>query len=300
VLRYSCFIFSFCFINISIASESVGKIVFLRGEVAIVSKGDSKARYLKLNEDVLEDSTITTHDKSICKVRFKSGSTITIAPNSKALIREDITKGRKTITLMVGKVKNIIQPRDRKHFYVKTTSAVMGVRGTSFVVSYSPEAQVTSVVTLEGEVALLKRDNTKSDLENLEKVNLKPDELVRASEFSKTSVLISKASEPVKIDSLQTSSLSNEKFYDEKKYEVNEKMGKFVHLNSGIVFDASEVKVNSYVKNGSFKISKMIVDPKKGVLKNNVVQEELTEKVKNQLPPRSILPKLDDPYEEID
>ena len=41
---------------------------------------------------------------------------------------------------------------------VKTRSAVMGVRGTKFQATYNPANKNTSLITVEGKVAMVKKE----------------------------------------------------------------------------------------------------------------------------------------------
>ncbi len=141
---------------------AVGHAKLVRGEAHIV---------LALGMVVQPDDHIVTADDGRVRIRFPELSEIFVSPSSDIVVTESLIEKRagpskRTIllNLVKGRVRSRVQGRygDDKYgdgeskFEVKTKSAVAGVRGTDFVVSFEPGENEwkTEVRTLTGSVSL--------------------------------------------------------------------------------------------------------------------------------------------------
>ena len=114
---------------------------------------------------------VTTAEDGRVRIRFPELSEIFVSPQSsivitEALIEKRIGPAKRTILLDLkhGRVRSRVQGRygheqdanDESKFEIKTRSAVAGVRGTDFIVSFDPSetAWKMDVQTLSGKVAL--------------------------------------------------------------------------------------------------------------------------------------------------
>jgi hypothetical protein len=283
------------------ALKPIGVVKMIKGKVASVRGDNNKVFFLKRGDKVFEDSTLTSHKKSFARINLFSGSSVVIGPDSKMLLHNMKKNEEKIITLMKGKIKSLVDKKDRKHFYIKTESASMGVRGTHFVIGHYPQGSVTSVVTLEGEVGLTKND-TRDEVtdEKMKKILKKPQQIIRAGEFSKATSLISEATPPETIAKEQIKQLEKTNFVDDNTLAVDKVKGKVVHIETGLFFEAAKLGKNAIIKSGDLILKNGSFDVVKGVVSKVKDLLLLNNDIKEQLPPPSILKEQKDPYDELD
>ncbi|MCK5268283.1 MAG: FecR domain-containing protein [Spirochaetes bacterium] len=152
------------------------RVSFVFGKVFITSPGNEKATAItgmRLNRSM---NIITMGNNSRCDIQSDSGNLIRIKGNSQISLDEIFKskhlKTEKTlITLIKGKILVKIQPLLKKgKFSIKTQTAVVGVRGTEFTVSYS-EKKGAAVAVKKGKVVLKRRIKLKlkKELKPIEK-----------------------------------------------------------------------------------------------------------------------------------
>ncbi len=148
--------------NSASATPFYAEVTVLKGQASQLSPGTSNPTWLKRGDRLTEDTSILTRDKSFIKLKVLSdGSSITLGPKSKIVLNKVRPKERSIVTLLIGNLKaKVIKESKKKHnkskLYIKTPSAALGVRGTEFIVVVNQQNKVTSLVTLEGEVAMAK------------------------------------------------------------------------------------------------------------------------------------------------
>lgn len=148
--------------------------------VKVLNEILSKASLLTSPRDVSDSGAVylgdrieTLPEQSVA-VRLVDGSEVNLGPGSDLVIQEfDRSKDSGSTQIEIHKgVIHVLVPKNlyraKKHFYVKTPVAVMGVRGTEFIVEHD-ELYGSRVHTFEGTVALGK--NTE-DLENTQTTQL--------------------------------------------------------------------------------------------------------------------------------
>ncbi|MFD2445149.1 chitobiase/beta-hexosaminidase C-terminal domain-containing protein [Bacillus sp. CGMCC 1.16607] len=139
------------------ASSRVALINDVKGTVYIKMGGGKKEIKAAEGMSVAEGYTIRTEGKSSITIEYDDGTESTLGANSKVLISDlDGKNGKKTkLKVVTGKlwnsVKNILNINDK--YDVETPTAVMGVRGTLFLVTADPVTGETKVSVLDGEVA---------------------------------------------------------------------------------------------------------------------------------------------------
>lgn len=138
------------------AGKNVAIVKIIKGEVNYLTLGSTK----KLNKDdwVQEGSVIKTAEKSFVKLVFVDKSQMNIGPNSEMKIETFNGKEAGVIDLVKGKIRSQVtkdylemENKEQSKMYIKTTNAVMGVRGTDFMIATN--GKVSSVVLFEGEIA---------------------------------------------------------------------------------------------------------------------------------------------------
>ena len=147
------------FIHIEIASGQStggGQAQLVEGRTFIVRQGEE----MEINSypmDFKDQDLIQTFDKGKVHLTLKGGDEIFLAPKTKILFEEKLEiKGSKRIlnrTLKLnGRLLAIIQRSDETPIQIRTPNAIVGVKGTEFVVEFLSKA--TNVGTLKGTVNL--------------------------------------------------------------------------------------------------------------------------------------------------
>ncbi|MBT3583643.1 MAG: FecR domain-containing protein [Halobacteriovoraceae bacterium] len=107
---------------------------------------------------------------------LQDNSLISLGPNSKAVLSDVVKKGGTVIAHLKGVLRAKVQkgtPRNLK-LVLKTRGAVMAVRGTEFMTLTNPQNGITTLVTLEGKVEIVKA-----------KVAFNPTEMIKKIEENK-------------------------------------------------------------------------------------------------------------------
>lgn len=141
-------------------AAKVAKVVLMRGMVkAKLTSGEIVD--VKMDSSLPEGATLQTAEKSFVKLIFIDKSTMNLGPNSQMVINSFPKKEAGIITLMKGEIKSQVtkdymemDDKSKSKLYIKTKTAAMGIRGTSFQVNFNPENQNTSLITFEGKVAM--------------------------------------------------------------------------------------------------------------------------------------------------
>lgn len=146
----------------SFASTKVALVKLIRGEVSALVLG--KTIKLKLDDWVEEGAVIKTEDKSFIKLIFTDKSQMNVGPNSQMKIEKFSGKDSGVIDLVKGKIRSQvtkdylqIKDKDKSKLFIKTSNAVMGVRGTDFMISTN--GQTTSTILFEGEIVFNRLEN---------------------------------------------------------------------------------------------------------------------------------------------
>lgn len=138
------------------AQKKVAVVKLLRGEVSVLTIG--KTSPLKADDWVETGAVIKTANKSFVKLVFIDKSQMNIGPNSEMKIEQYSDKDSGVIDLVKGKIRSQvtkdylkIQDKNKSKLFIKTPNAVMGVRGTDFMIATN--GKNTSTVLFEGEIA---------------------------------------------------------------------------------------------------------------------------------------------------
>ncbi len=121
------------------AEDSTALLVASRGEVFAENEADRRA--LERGDGVEEEERIITGEKSFAVLQFVDGAKVTVRPNSVLDIKEYVYNGgdenAATLSLVQGGLRVItgaMAKAEPDSFKVETPVALMGVRGTEFVV----------------------------------------------------------------------------------------------------------------------------------------------------------------------
>ena len=123
--------------------------------VVTIRAADGTARVGTVGSTVEFGDTVKTGPRTSVKVRYPDGSKLLIAPSTEMLVGQGSARSYE-YELTRGRVRGLIQKQseNKKQFYFKTKAAVMGVRGTDFVMEAAGAAAKapTEVHTLQGVV----------------------------------------------------------------------------------------------------------------------------------------------------
>ena len=146
-------------------SSSIGSIQIVKGQAWLKNEMGGQ-RVINLGMEVRENDTLITSAAGRLTLKLNNGNVIHVLPNSLMKMSEVDLEGRKTlIDLQKGQLRTKVNQKlggANSYFKIRTRSAVAGVRGTDFVVSYEvTQKAVTKVQTFEGAVELASSDLTK-------------------------------------------------------------------------------------------------------------------------------------------
>jgi hypothetical protein len=108
-----------------------GKIAFLEGDVQIGKNGHFDRA--KVGQTVNEGEAVKTGEHALAIVMTADGSQLKLKQNSEITLS---SSNKSEVLLNSGGVFTSVLKREKKHFSIRTKSAVMGVRGTRFFTSY--------------------------------------------------------------------------------------------------------------------------------------------------------------------
>jgi hypothetical protein len=157
----TCFylVLSLCAIVQASDGKAVGKITAVKGEVLIFHKDSTKGIQAKIKDVVYQFDTIQTMKESRVQMLMEDDSLINLGENARIYLKEYIyipeeDRRSAALDLLSGKGRFIVGKlyagRDSK-FQVNTSTSVIGVRDTHFIVwVVSPE--LTTVITIDGTV----------------------------------------------------------------------------------------------------------------------------------------------------
>ena len=146
-------------VGVASAREAVGKVDETAGLVKVQRHGENSYVALKAGMPVHQFDTVTTGPAGRVRLVFSDKSVVSLGPKSNLVISEFVydpkkKKRKSLLRLISGKVKvfaNNLNGYRTKRFDVKSPTAVIGVRGTVFLVwVMSPEE--TGICALENDI----------------------------------------------------------------------------------------------------------------------------------------------------
>lgn len=144
------------------AQSKVAVVKLIRGEADVLTLG--KTTKLKVDDWVENGSVVKTAEKSFVKLIFIDKSQMNVGPNSEMKIESFTGKDSGVIDLVKGKIRSQVtkdylqmKDKDKSKLFIKTNNALMGVRGTDFMISTN--GVNTSTVLFEGEIVFNKLED---------------------------------------------------------------------------------------------------------------------------------------------
>ncbi len=135
-------------------TDSLAKVISLTGQVSALK--DSYPWALQLGSTIRPQQMIITGADGYAVFQVSDGSTFEVYPNSKVLFRNNPGNLKDMVDMILGRIRVHIekiggQPNPNT---VKTPTAVISVRGTTFDVVVDEDDESTLVAVTEGQVAV--------------------------------------------------------------------------------------------------------------------------------------------------
>ena len=136
------------------AADGAAKVITLYGQVSVLR--DNSPWVLNVGDSVLPQQIIVTGPDGFAKFQVSDGSTFEVFPNARVVFRDNPGAWRDLLDILLGRVKVHIQKLGGQPNYnrVRTPTAVISVRGTTFDVAIEDEDDTTLVSVEEGQVGV--------------------------------------------------------------------------------------------------------------------------------------------------
>lgn len=295
----------------SVFANNIARVKALRGEVKALGL-DLSTRDLKKSDWLLEGETIITAKRSFVRLNFIDDSNVNIGPSSKVKVEQFKKDAPGVLSVVTGKIRAQVSKdylkmqKNKSKLFVRSSNAVMGIRGTDFLFSTNSKTKNTVAVLFEGSVVFNRLDS--KDTLNINKYesivnrgqSIKPGQLSSVSgsqkvmkpkslnkaqflnlKNNKTISQNNRSAVPSGLSSKVVSSSDTSKAGINKRSELTN--GAVINLKSGKVIDNASLRDGGEVtSSGEFLLPKDVSLNSKGELVQKSVDQK-TNKVK-QIP----------------
>lgn len=219
ILTLSFIIFAFAF-----AGEKGKKVAIVKikkGKAVVISANGDKLD-IKKGQWIEQGAVIKTEAGSSVKLSFIDKSTVNIGPRSEMKIEKFSKNEAGVLNVISGKIRSRVtkdylnMEKNKSKLFVRSKSAVMGIRGTDFVFSTSRKTGASTAILFEGSVVFNKigKSNKHSDLESIVNKGFR----IKPGQFSVSHRSRKSPTIPSKLSSRQFKALEkNENFIKAKK-----------------------------------------------------------------------------------
>lgn len=127
--------------------QSVGRILLVQGEVIVIHKDESVGYRVKKNMPVYKLDTLISLKRGRCLIKMNDRSRLTLSSRTKITVNRSIYKAKKRerssfFKMAVGKarfwVTKLAEAR-RSEFKIRAATAVVGIRGSDFLIEIIEE-----------------------------------------------------------------------------------------------------------------------------------------------------------------
>lgn len=160
------FILSLCAATLAYAADVAGTVTHLSGPL-LARKADGTVKVLAQKSTVEQGDTLVSEKNTYARIKFIDNSEITLRPNSQLKIDSfsfDEAKPENdsaTFDLIKGGLRaitGILGKRNNERVSVKTPTATIGIRGTTYIAEYVPPTQPAIAAYAQASVAALAQD----------------------------------------------------------------------------------------------------------------------------------------------
>lgn len=140
--------------GLGIAGQVAGTIVNLSGPL-MVRKADGAVKVLAVKSEIEQGDTLVSERNTYAQIRFVDNSEVTLKPGTTfkvdafAFEQDKPDKDSASFTLVKGSLRSMtgmLGKRNRERFQLKTPSATIGIRGTTFIVQWVPPGGIDLAV----------------------------------------------------------------------------------------------------------------------------------------------------------
>ena len=153
--------------GLAMAAQVVGSITNLSGPL-MARKADGVVKVLAMRSEVEQGDTLVSEKNTYAQVKFIDNSEITLRPNSSFKVDNFSFDAGKpdgdnaSFTLVKGGLRSVtglLGKRNKEKFALKTPSATIGIRGTTFIVEWvEPTAEAVAMQTAWREASTASSD----------------------------------------------------------------------------------------------------------------------------------------------
>jgi hypothetical protein len=154
------------------APNKVATVQMKRGNVKVINPDGSEFSPEK-GEWISEGALVKTEAKSVLKLSFIDKSVMSVGPNSEMKIEKFSTKEPGMINVLKGSIRSQVSKNyldigeDKSKLFVKSKSAVMGIRGTDFTTNVKRNGDMNNIL-YSGKISVAQLDPTKAMPNNLD------------------------------------------------------------------------------------------------------------------------------------
>jgi hypothetical protein len=132
--------------SLAMAGQVAGTVINLSGPL-MAQKADGKVKVLALRSEVESGDTLVSEKNTYAQIKFIDNSEITLKPNTTFKVEAFAFDAGKpegdsaSFNLVKGGLRSItglLGKRNKEKFQLKTPTATIGIRGTTFVAEYIP------------------------------------------------------------------------------------------------------------------------------------------------------------------
>lgn len=139
-------------------SDDWARAVEIIGTVSLVDPESGDRKPVKKGDRIGRGARIATGEESQAVFLFSNGAAVTLGAETEAAL-EEVDEEETSVELDYGEVfGNVERLDERSRFSVTTPLGVAGIRGTTFLVYYDPDAAVAMVTNVEGSVVWVTPD----------------------------------------------------------------------------------------------------------------------------------------------
>ena len=140
-----------CCGSLALAAQVAGTVTQLSGPL-LARKADGAVKILSLKSEVESGDTLVTEKNTYALVKFIDNSEITLKPGTTFKIDNFSFDAGKpggdaaSFSLVKGGLRSLtglLGKRSKERFELKTPSATIGIRGTTFIAEWEPEPEVS-------------------------------------------------------------------------------------------------------------------------------------------------------------
>ena len=140
---------------VAYGADPIGKVILLKGDCHVIREGETPQK-AKLDMDVFLKDKFVTKEDSTLRIALKDGSALSLGPNAELSMdafsfdpeQKKRNAGLKVLSGKLRAVVNDLHDYKERDFNVNTPTAIVGVRGTIFIV-WVKAPKITEVFSID-------------------------------------------------------------------------------------------------------------------------------------------------------